>query len=63
MTAGESGPAHAFTDAAGIIDADARELAALPAAIPELVRRLGGRVPTGNWDYEANRLRIQHRPG
>ncbi|MDQ0094580.1 phosphotransferase [Paeniglutamicibacter psychrophenolicus] len=63
MTAGEPGPAHAGTDAARIIDADARELAALPAAIPELVRRLGGRVHTGNWDYEANRLRIQHRPG
>ncbi|GAA1872117.1 hypothetical protein GCM10009715_18730 [Paeniglutamicibacter psychrophenolicus] len=46
-----------------MVDADARELAALPAAIPELVRRLGGRVHTGNWDYEANRLRIQHRPG
>lgn len=63
MTAGEPGPAHAFADAARIRDADARELAALPAAIPELVRRLGGRVHTGNWDFEANRLRIQHRPG
>ncbi|RAX47358.1 hypothetical protein DQ353_18865 [Arthrobacter sp. AQ5-05] len=75
MTAGEPGPAHTgadaarnsvaagSADAARIIDADAREFAALPAAIPELVRRLGGRVHTGTWDYEANRLRIQHRPG
>lgn len=48
--------------------ADAAQLAALAAAVPELVRQLGGSGPIGNgtignWDLEANRLRIQHRPG
>ena len=42
---------------------DAAQLAALAAAIPDLVRQLGGTLPPGSWDYEANRLRIQHRPG
>jgi hypothetical protein len=51
MTAGTPGPG------------DAAQLAALSAAIPELVRQLGGSMPPGSWDYEANRLRIQHRPG
>ncbi|MFL4473831.1 phosphotransferase [Paeniglutamicibacter sp. MACA_103] len=51
MTASAPGPA------------DAAQLAALAAAIPDLVRRLGGSVPAGSWDYDANRLRIQHRPG
>lgn len=51
MTASAPGPA------------DAAQLAALAAAIPELVRQLGGSVPRGTWDYDANRLRIQHRPG
>ncbi|WP_411731004.1 phosphotransferase [Paeniglutamicibacter sp.] len=43
--------------------ADAAQLAALAEAIPELVRQLGGSTHPGTWDYEANRLRIQHRPG
>ncbi len=73
MTPGTPDPADTGADAARISGsapraeagriADARELAALTAAIPELVRRLGGQVHTGNWDYDANRLRIQHRPG
>lgn len=51
MSAGAPGPA------------DAAQLAALAAAIPDLVRQLGGSVPRGTWDYEANRVGIQHRPG
>lgn len=43
--------------------ADHEHLEALPEAIGELVRRLGGQIPAGNWDYRDHRIRIQHRPG
>ena len=43
--------------------ADHEHLEALPEAIGELVRRLGGQIPPGNWDYRDHRIRIQHRPG
>ena len=42
---------------------DAAELAALLPAIPHLIVQLGGRMVPGPWNYQAHRIRIQHRPG
>lgn len=39
------------------------ELAALEGAIVPLIRSLGGTEVPGPWDFTANRLRLQHRPG
>ncbi|QXQ09211.1 phosphotransferase [Paeniglutamicibacter sp. Y32M11] len=48
---------------AAVARAGQAQLRALSSAIPAIIAQLGGHPPTGTWDYDANRLRLGHRPG
>lgn len=63
MTAEVSDPSDPIRVPGDIQCADAHQLLAVEKALPELVRRLGGGPQQRTWDYHANRLRVQHRPG